>query len=526
MWDNRAVDDSIDPSSATRRRLWRAVVAALAAAALLTLGTWFGVTHDDDGTAPTESAPSTGRDVIESSLAVTGAAESLQGVMIGGEVRRGEFRELTRFAFVLTADGRIARRYLPPPSASASATPPTTSRSASPIARSTPIATGPGPGTGPIFMPSLPVVRYESVYLPAEWSSHDVVVTSETPPLWSSSSFPTLTAYSDERSSLASGWPHCDVTETLLPYVRLRSYMRVLLAGESPDLRDVTFAGRDAWELTTIPRPARHVVPQPGEGATARLDDAIAIAPMTIVIDKETRVPLSFRWRDPRRGVLELRMLDVRLDAGVDADAFVLRVPEDAVSGDPGPDETVRIPFTPLDLTDVENARETLGDLPGYPAWRPQGYSLTDSTWAPTPLVPAAMGASEIETLPGSPPPATLSLAYRRGSDSFAVAAWPTWVDSRDGATARDRMMGSGGLSTSNGADLGPFARSSRGWTTRVRLEGGAFEGRLASLVLDPCLVPQLRVRDETCTATISGDLSPAEMVKVAESLGAPWMEE
>jgi hypothetical protein len=58
--------------------------------------------------------------------------------------------------------------------------------------------------------------------------------------------------------------------------------------------------------------------------------------------------------------------------------------------------------------------------------------------------------------------------------------------------------------------------------TTDVRLTAGAFAGATAHVVLEPDHWPHLWVLKGPWVATVSGDLTQAEMVRIAESL-APW---
>ena len=55
--------------------------------------------------------------------------------------------------------------------------------------------------------------------------------------------------------------------------------------------------------------------------------------------------------------------------------------------------------------------------------------------------------------------------------------------------------------------------------TRNVVLRSGPFAGRVAHIVIDPSVLPHLWVTDQLYTATVSGDLSSADMVRVAESL-------
>ncbi len=55
--------------------------------------------------------------------------------------------------------------------------------------------------------------------------------------------------------------------------------------------------------------------------------------------------------------------------------------------------------------------------------------------------------------------------------------------------------------------------------TIDVRLRGVAYSGYIAHIVVEPDHWPHLWVRKEPYVATGSGDLTPAQMVRIAESL-------
>ena len=50
-------------------------------------------------------------------------------------------------------------------------------------------------------------------------------------------------------------------------------------------------------------------------------------------------------------------------------------------------------------------------------------------------------------------------------------------------------------------------------------LRSGPFAGSVAHIVIDPSVMPHLWVTDAAFTATVSGDLSSHDMIRVVESL-------
>ncbi len=67
-----------------------------------------------------------------------------------------------------------------------------------------------------------------------------------------------------------------------------------------------------------------------------------------------------------------------------------------------------------------------------------------------------------------------------------------------------------------------------RRWSTRttdVRLEEGSFGGVTAHVVVDPGFWPHLWVKKYGWVAAVAGDLTRAQMARIAGSLG-PWSVE
>lgn len=114
--------------------------------------------------------------------------------------------------------------------------------------------------------------------------------------------------------------------------------------------------------------------------------------------------------------------------------------------------------------------RGKLGDAPFAPRWVPNGYDLAEI---------AVNRRSGV-----------VSLSYRRGLDQFLVTTRP--------------------------GDTDPFATA--GFPDEpepVRLRSGLE----AKLVLNPRAIPHLWARADTLVVTVGGDLSRAELVRVADSL-------
>jgi hypothetical protein len=111
------------------------------------------------------------------------------------------------------------------------------------------------------------------------------------------------------------------------------------------------------------------------------------------------------------------------------------------------------------------------GDAPLTAAWVPAGYALAQ----------AAVNRER----------RIVSLSYRRGLDQFLVTSRPR--------EAAEPVTGE-----------------------PVGLGSGALAGEDAQLVLAPRSLPHLWARTDSLVVIVGGDLSRAELVRVAESLRSP----
>ena len=239
------------------RRLRRVVIAAAAAAAVITVGTWFGVSRETDDTLRFDPHPATAREVIESTLSVTSAAESIEGAFVVRSIEDGVVTERSGGTFAADADGNIAMH------------------------------------EGYLWEDDGPEITRHYAYLAAEHRLRLLMVSTEpmtwdgdlsTPP-GGSAAARSSTGFLQENTQIAAGPPYRTVVDDLLVWRRLRAYLRQLLEQRTPDMREVTVDGRLAWELTTV------------QNAGNRYDDEAVRTPVKIVIDQVTRLPLAYRWR-------------------------------------------------------------------------------------------------------------------------------------------------------------------------------------------------------------------------------------
>jgi hypothetical protein len=186
---------------------------------------------------------------------------------------------------------------------------------------------------------------------------------------------------------------------------------------------------------------------------------------LRVVVDRGTGFPIRVVERRDGAILHELRIDDLGVDRPVPRDAFRPAFPsgaEPAVT-DEG--------FRRVALSELARAA---GYRPLVPAWLPDGYRLAE----------AAVGQGGI-----------VSLSYRRGLDRFLV-------------TTR-RAAGGDPLAAPPGVRVVPK------W---VALRG-ALAGGEAELVLAPRSLPHVWAEADGLAVTVGGDLSRAELIRIAESL-------
>jgi hypothetical protein len=272
-----------------------------------------------------------------------------------------------------------------------------------------------------------------------------------------------------ERRGVAPGPPDLGPPTWILPD-EVAAYVRAALAAKDPAVHAVTYLGRPAWQLdiATIPN---------------------AVAPelsgdeLEVTVDQATGFPV--RVLERKRGELlrEVRMEQLQVDADLSAGTFALRFPAgaDVMRTDEG--------FRRVELGDVAAA---VGYAPLVPAFVPDGYRLAQV---------AVADASASTGKEGTNPPSRMvvSLSYRRGLDQFLVttrlrggAAWDDPLASPEGFVDHPET---------------------------VRVASGALAGTEAQVVLSPHATPHVWALTRDLVVTVGGDLSRAELERVASSL-------
>ena len=473
-----------------RRRRWLLVTAVTAAAIVLGLAL-FGPGHGavKNGVGP---EPATAAQIIRSALAATGDGHSLRGVVLSGVVRDGRFRVGVREKFVMSDDGSIAVQ-----------------------------GRGTRNGGGGPIADSIPGSTYRAVYDASarvetrvwHFSKPQRAVSNRNGKVrhFTFSDQAVITRHLAAGPPYsASGSPAGSPLDEELPLARLRANMLQFVAdgaAAAASVRDIVVDGRPAWLISTTQlAPGNAPVP--------------ASSPVTLVIDKATRLPIVYRWMSmwmdsrPHRIMFELRFEDLVVGGEVSPGTLTLRVPAHAmVTGGPqdfgGPSTHG---YRVIDYRDAHLLGTTIGWQPAFPAWVPPGFRLASSTYAAGNTWKPAGGDWQPE-----PDSASVSLAYRRGFDVVYVSSSLTETGSGS--------YSSGGVTYAGHFDdpfvqlYGPAWRYFESRTRNVRLSSGPFAGETAHIVVDPSVLPHLWVTNGGNTVTVSGDLSAADMVRVAESL-------
>jgi hypothetical protein len=180
-----------------------------------------------------------------------------------------------------------------------------------------------------------------------------------------------------------------------------------------------------------------------------------------------------------------MRVEHLVVNPDLPADMFRLRIPTgvEVVSSDDG--------FRRVGLSETPNVA---GYAAVVPSWVPEGYELATVT--------VAREGGQTGREAGNPPSRNVvSLSYRRGFDQFLLTTRLSgphperWTDP---------------LATGEGfVDKGE----------QIVLRAGALRGVTADLVIVPRGVPHVWAVTDELVVTVGGDLSRAELVRIAESV-------
>jgi len=462
------------------RRQWLLVAAAAAAIVLgLTLfGPGRGAERSGVGTNPMTPIvgpePATAAQIIRSSLAATGDGHSMRGVVLAGVVRNGRLEVNVREKFVVSDDGSVAV--------------------GGKVKRNGSFAPLPGYMPGATYRAAYDASARAATYawhfsrpMRAQVGNHGKVKHF------------TFTDQAFVSRGLAAGPPPGNsALDDNLPLARLRANMLQLVADgsvSSASVRDVVVDGRPAWLISTT-QLAPGSAPVPPS------------TPVTLVVDKATRLPVVYKWVESRpRQVYELRFEDFVVGGEVSPGTFTLRLPAHTWIVDSSSQG-----YRAIDFRDDKLLGTTIGWAPAFPSWVPSGFRLASPTYSAVPTWKPAGGQWQPE-----PDSASVSLAYRRGFDVVYVSCG--LANTGSGSYSAGGKTYRGHFDDPFVQLYGPAWRYIESRTRDVRLSSGPFAGEIAHIVVDPSVLPHLWVTNGGNTATVSGDLSAGDMVRVVESL-------
>lgn len=282
------------------------------------------------------------------------------------------------------------------------------------------------------------------------------------------------TLFATVQRGLAPGPPDPGPQDTFLQS-DFGSFVRALLAAGDPRVREVAYEGRPAWQLD-VPAVPNAIVPE------------LSGDHFAIWVDRETGIPV--RVVESKDGIAldELRIEHLAVDTELGRDAFTLRFPagSEVMRSDAG--------FRRVGLDGVPGV---VGYPPLVPAWVPRGFQLTEVAAARNPGYPTGTEASN----PFST--GVVSLSYRRGLDQFLVTTRLRHVRGFPDVWADP-------LATGEGFKDEPEL---------IRMRRGALAGVELHLLIVPRNTPHVWALTNELVVTVGGDLSRAELLRIAESL-------
>jgi len=272
-----------------------------------------------------------------------------------------------------------------------------------------------------------------------------------------------------ERDGVAPGPPDLGPPTWILPD-EFADYVRGALASGDPGVHETTYLGRPAWQLDVDTVPNRIVPELSGDR-------------FRITVDRETGMPVQVVELKHGSVLRTLSIEQLHVNEAVPAGTFRLDFPAGAevIRSDDG--------FRRVGLDAVAG---TVGYAPLVPAWVPDGYRLAEVAVAREAAPTGKEGGNPQSEL-------VVSLSYRRGLDQFLVTT---------------RLRGEGDWSD-------PLA-SGEGFVDHPRtvtFDAGALQGADAEILLTPRAVPHVWALTGKLVVTVGGDLSGAELLRVAGSL-------
>jgi DNA-directed RNA polymerase specialized sigma24 family protein len=191
---------------------------------------------------------------------------------------------------------------------------------------------------------------------------------------------------------------------------------------------------------------------------------------LTYTVDADSLYPVRITWTVDDQQVRELRFADVQLDTI--PGPFTQDLP-------PGTPTATNLGFVPVGITEVARRTEI---QPLTPDFLPSGF------------VAAGVVVNESERI--------TQLRYARGPQELLITLRPSPVEA--GNVWDDPFP------RPEGQEVAP---------TDVAIEGGPFRGVTAQQVAGPQALPSLWAADGELAFTVAGDVTPDELLRIAQSL-------
>jgi hypothetical protein len=278
----------------------------------------------------------------------------------------------------------------------------------------------------------------------------------------------------EQQTGIANGAPEPELSTPDLQLSRDLGAAVRAIAAEQPDrVTEITHNGRAALQLKERIEPTSFPVDE-----------------ITYVVDRETGYPLQILQTVQGKFYREMAVEDM---AGVSLDRSSLALTVQPAAALSEADHGHR------DVSLAE-ATELTDEAPLVPGWAPDGYRLDRVTLAME-LAPRAGHNNPLSRQ-------LLSLLYRRGYDSFTITT----------RLARPHSLDSTPLWSNPLLQGTPLPDR----TEPTTLRSGAMSGTEARVGIYPLVWPHLWAQNDELVLTIAGDLTRAELVRIAESL-APY---
>jgi len=298
-------------------------------------------------------------------------------------------------------------------------------------------------------------------------------------------------AFAGERRGVGLGYPDQGPADWVLQR-EVAATVRALVATADKSVREVRYDGRDAWELDT---PVR---------ANALSD--FSGDRQQITVDQRTGLPVRIVETRQGRLVKELRLERLVVDGPVTPADYTVTPPAGVA----------------VTVTDVGWRRVTLAEATsraGYPALVPLEGALPPGFELSRVVYGDSTGPTGVE---GSNPQTrrAVGVLYRRGLDVLLVTTRLRDVAGGVGPADRQRC-GAACLAGSQWTDPLASGEGFQDDPEQLVLAGGALDGAPAQLLVDPRVTPHVWALTADLVVTVSGDLSRAELLAVAQSLQA-----